>query len=107
MVWASVHRDGSTHPPHVHSDSMVRLAIPTPPPSLCSPSHAKACAAIHCDFGHNLQPAAQVTGTYYSQVPADCSPIVFDDPRGRSPFDVMVGIENQLRSSDTADADIR
>ena len=23
MVWASVHRAGSCHPPHVHSDSMV------------------------------------------------------------------------------------
>ena len=23
MIWASVHRAGSCHPPHVHSDSMV------------------------------------------------------------------------------------
>ena len=61
VIWASVHRGGSCHPPHVHSDSMV-------------------------------------TGTYYAQVPpAGCSPLLFDDPRGRSPYDVMVGIENQLR----------
>eukprot|EP00658_Telonema_sp_P-2_P060168 TRINITY_DN49162_c0_g1_i1.p1 TRINITY_DN49162_c0_g1~~TRINITY_DN49162_c0_g1_i1.p1 ORF type:complete len:374 (+),score=50.08 TRINITY_DN49162_c0_g1_i1:133-1254(+) len=60
MIWNSCHQQGSVHPPHVHSDSVL-------------------------------------TGTYYSQMPTGAPPLELDDPRGRSPFDVMVSIENRLR----------
>ena len=52
--WASVHTEGSGHPPHVHSDSAV-------------------------------------TGTYYVSVPDGTAPLYFEDPRGKSPFDVLSG----------------
>lgn len=54
FVWASVHGDGSCHPPHVHSDSAV-------------------------------------TGTYYAKTPKGSSPLMLDDPRGKTPYDIMVG----------------
>jgi uncharacterized protein (TIGR02466 family) len=45
-----------------------------------------------------------VTGTYYARRPAGAAPIFFEDPRGRSPFDVVVGLESRLRyGSDVAD----
>ena len=50
----------STHPPHVHSDSVV-------------------------------------TGTYYARRPHEAAPLVFEDPRGRSPFDLVAGLEHRLR----------
>ena len=58
--WASIHMEGSGHPPHVHSDSAV-------------------------------------TGTYYVSVPSGTAPLCLEDPRGRSPFDVLSGIESELR----------
>lgn len=42
------------------------------------------------------------TGTFYAQRPTLSAPIVFDDPRGRSPFDVLVGIESNLRYGQAA-----
>ena len=68
LVWSSIHCDGSTHPPHVHSDSML-------------------------------------SGVWYADLPsadddtAAASPgqICFDDPRGKTPFDHLIRIENNLR----------
>lgn len=40
---------------------------------------------------------ACVTGTYYARRPVDASPILFEDPRGRSPFDLVAGLEHRLR----------
>ena len=68
---------GSAHPAHVHSDSIL-------------------------------------TGTYYSSSPKGAAPLLIEgmihisghskaqsalrlDPRGRSPFDVMMSLESQLR----------
>ena len=64
-IWSSVHSHGSTHPAHIHSDSIL-------------------------------------TGTYYAQTPSAegdeaAAPLLLDDPRGRSPFDVMIGVESELR----------
>jgi uncharacterized protein (TIGR02466 family) len=62
-AWCSVHSDGSSHPPHVHSDAVV-------------------------------------SGVYYPQTPSaepGAGQIVFDDPRGKTPFDHLVRIENKLR----------
>jgi uncharacterized protein (TIGR02466 family) len=43
---------------------------------------------------------AMCTGTFYAQRPPTAAPIVFDDPRGTSPFDVLVSIESNLRYGD-------
>ena len=59
-LWASVHAAGSTHPPHVHSDSCV-------------------------------------SAVFYASVDEESGAIVFDDPRGKTPFDHLVRVENQLR----------
>jgi uncharacterized protein (TIGR02466 family) len=36
------------------------------------------------------------TGTYYARCPPGSSPLVLDDPRGKTPFDIMVRIEKNL-----------
>jgi uncharacterized protein (TIGR02466 family) len=59
FIWASVHHQGSCHPPHVHSDSVV-------------------------------------TGTFYAATPRSSAPIIFDDPRGKTPHDIMVRVEQNL-----------
>ena len=38
-----------------------------------------------------------MTGTYYAAVPPDSAPLILEDPRGRSPFDVIVGVEATLQ----------
>ena len=43
---------------------------------------------------------AMCTGTFYAQRPQTAAPIVFDDPRGTSPFDVLISIEANLRYGD-------
>ena len=57
-------------------------------------------ASIH--LGGSVHPPhvhsdAAVTGTYYARRPDQAAPINFEDPRGRSPFDLVAGLEHQLR----------
>ena len=40
---------------------------------------------------------ACATGTFYAAAPSGSAPLLLEDPRGRSPFDVIVGIESRLR----------
>lgn len=49
----------------------------------CHPPH------VHSDAG--------VTGTYYARRPEGSAPLVLDDPRGRSPYDLVAGLESRLR----------
>ena len=43
---------------------------------------------------------ASVTGTYYARRPAGAAPLSLEDPRGRSPFDLVAGLEHRLRYGD-------
>ncbi len=38
-----------------------------------------------------------VTGTYYARRPAGSAPLSLEDPRGRSPLDLVAGLEARLR----------
>ena len=40
---------------------------------------------------------AVVTGTYYARRPEGAAPLLLEDPRGRSPFDLIAGLEHRLR----------
>ena len=48
---------------------------------------------------------AMVTGTYYARRPEGAAPLLLEDPRGRSPFDLIAGLEHRLRygGSDSSD----
>jgi uncharacterized protein (TIGR02466 family) len=47
---------------------------------------------------------AAVTGTYYVRRPEAAAPICFEDPRGRSPLDLVAALEHRLRyGGDAAD----
>ena len=49
----------------------------------CHPPH------VHSD--------SAVTGTFYGCTPPGASPLVLDDPRGKTPYDIMVKIEQHLK----------
>jgi len=47
---------------------------------------------------------AAVTGTYYARRPTSSAPLLLEDPRGRSPFDLVAGLEHRLRYGESAGA---
>ncbi len=66
----------------------------------CRSAKLYCWASVHTGgSGHppHVHSDSAVTGTFYAQRPAGTAPIVFDDPRGTSPFDVLAGVESELR----------
>ena len=68
--------------------------------AFCASAKLYCWASVHTGgSGHppHVHSDSAVTGTFYARRPKTTAPIVFDDPRGTSPFDVLAGVESELR----------
>ena len=57
-------------------------------------------ASVHMDASSHpphVHSDAAVTGTYYARRPTSAAPLCLEDPRGRSPLDLVAGLEHRLR----------